>query len=60
MMSQNRQAARDRNEARRDYEVNIKAELEVELMKAQEQQLALLTRLTGSNIRQGADAIGSP
>jgi hypothetical protein len=61
MMSQNRQAARDRLEAQHDYEVNTKAELEivglhakldeirdgkwVELMKAQEQQLALLTQL---------------
>ncbi len=61
MMSQNRQAARDRIEAQGDYEVNLKAELEivalhakldeirdlkwVELMKVQEQQLALLARL---------------
>lgn len=29
MMSQNRQAARDRVEARNDYEVNLKAELEI-------------------------------
>jgi uncharacterized membrane protein len=29
MMSQNRQAARDRFEAAKDYEVNLKAELEV-------------------------------
>ena len=29
MMSQNRQAARDRVEARHDYEVNMKAELEI-------------------------------
>jgi uncharacterized membrane protein len=62
MMSQNRQAARDRLEAQHDYEVNTKAEMEivglhakldeirdekwVELMKAQEQQLALLAQLT--------------
>ena len=61
MMSQNRQAARDRLEAQHDYEVNTKAELEIvglhakldeihdvkwiELMKLQEQQLALLARL---------------
>jgi uncharacterized membrane protein len=67
MMSQNRQAARDRLDARHDYEVNTKAEIEivalhakldeirdrkwVELMKLQEQQLALLARLTE---RQGA------
>jgi len=62
MMSQNRQAARDRLEAQHDYEVNTKAEMEivalhakfdeirdekwVELMKAQEQQLALLAELS--------------
>jgi len=61
MMSQNRQSARDRLAAQRDYEVNTKAEIEIvalhtkldeireqkwmELMKAQEQQLALLARL---------------
>jgi len=61
MMSQNRQAARDRQAAQHDYEVNTKAELEVaglhaklddirdvqwmELMKIQQQQLALLTEL---------------
>jgi uncharacterized membrane protein len=62
MMSQNRQAARDRQDAQHDYEVNTKAEMEIlglhakldeirdekwiELMKAQEQQLALLAQLT--------------
>ena len=61
MMSQNRQAAHDRLDAQHDYEVNIKAEIEivalhakldeirdqkwVELMKVQEQQLALLAKL---------------
>jgi len=61
MMSQNRQAARDRLDAQHDYEVNTKAELEVaglhakldeirdvqwlELMKIQQQQLQLLTDL---------------
>ena len=65
MMSQNRQAARDRQDAQHDYEVNAKAEMEiaglhakfdeirddkwVELMKAQEQQLALLAQLTKLN-----------
>jgi uncharacterized membrane protein len=64
MMSQNRQAARDRTDAAHDYEVNAKAELEivalhakldeirdlkwVELMKAQEEQLALLRQLLRS------------
>jgi uncharacterized membrane protein len=62
MMSQNRQAARDRQDARHDYEVNTKAEMEilglhaklddirdekwVELMKAQERQLALLALIS--------------
>ena len=32
MMSQNRQAEMDRLDARHDYEVNIKAELEIELL----------------------------
>ena len=61
MMSQNRQADRDRLEAQHDYEVNTKAELEIvalhakldqirevtliDLMKAHEQQLALLAQL---------------
>src|SRR5262249_41596521 len=61
MMSQNRQAAHDRVDLVHDYEVNTKAELEivalhakldeireqkwVELMKLQEDQLALLTKL---------------
>jgi uncharacterized membrane protein len=61
MMSQNRQAAHDRQDAMHDYEVNTKAELEivalhakldeirdqkwVELMQVQEDQLALLRQL---------------
>ena len=32
MMSQNRQATIDRLEAKHDYEVNVKAELEIELL----------------------------
>ena len=61
LMSQNRQAARDRVAAGHDYEVNLKAELEImglhekldrmrsehleELLRAQREQLGLLTRL---------------
>jgi uncharacterized membrane protein len=61
MMSQNRQAAHDRLDMVNDYEVNTKAELEivalhtkldeireekwVHLMKLQEEQLMLLTKL---------------
>ena len=29
MMSQNRQAARDRSDAKSDYEVNVRAEMEI-------------------------------
>lgn len=63
MMSQNRQATRDRLDAQHDYEVNTKTELEivgvhakldeirdekwVKLMKLQEQQLTMLAQLTG-------------
>ena len=32
MMSQNRQAAHDREDAQHDYDINIKAELEIELL----------------------------
>lgn len=61
MMSQNRQAAKDRLAAAHDYEVNLKAELEImalhdkldqirndqisELLSAQQRQLELLNRL---------------
>jgi uncharacterized membrane protein len=39
MMSQNRQAATDRLEAKGDYNVNIKAELEIELLHQKIDQL---------------------
>lgn len=61
LMSQNRQAQRDRNNAEHDYEVNLKAELEImllhekldllredqwaELLKIQKEQLKLLSDL---------------
>jgi uncharacterized membrane protein len=61
MMSQNRQASKDRLDAAHDYEVNLKAEIEIrrlhdkldelqrvrwtELMSIQEQQTALLREL---------------
>jgi uncharacterized membrane protein len=61
MMSQNRQAAKDRLDAQQDYEVNLKAEIEImtlhmkldelqqqqwgELIALQERQLACLARL---------------
>ena len=62
MMSQNRQAARDRLAAGLDYEINLKAEIEImelhekldqirsthlmELQRAQQEQLQLLLQLT--------------
>ena len=61
MMSQNRQAAKDRLDAAHDYEVNLKAELEIEtlrqkldelhdrkwaeLVELQQEQIRMLTRL---------------
>jgi uncharacterized membrane protein len=61
MMSQNRQAAKDRLDAAHDYEVNLKAELEIlslhekldslreqqwrELIMMQQEQINLLTKL---------------
>ena len=63
LMSQNRQSQKDRASAAHDYEVNLKAELEImllhdkidqlrqsqwtELLALQQQQLALLDTLTG-------------
>jgi uncharacterized membrane protein len=62
MMSQNRQSAHDRIDAQHDYEVNMKAEMEIvalhakldeireqkwaELIKIQERQLELLAQIT--------------
>ena len=70
MMSQNRQADRDRSEAKHDYEVNTKAEMEIvglhakfdeirdvrwlELMRAQDEQIALLTQLLARQKAAGA------
>ena len=50
MMSQNRQAEIDRREAEHDYAVNVKAELEIELLHAKidalrEQEIARLTAI---------------
>jgi uncharacterized membrane protein len=63
-MSQNRQAEKDRLDAEHDYEVNLKAELEilglhekfdelrengwVELIRMQQEQIRLLTELLES------------
>ena len=69
MMSQNRQADKDRLDAHNDYEVNLKAELEIlalhskinelressfaELMAVQDRQLALLERLEALLLERG-------
>lgn len=61
MMSQNRQVAKDRLDAAHDYEVNLKAEMEIanlhekldelrenqwaELVEMQQEQIRLLTKL---------------
>ena len=70
LMAQNRQATRDRLAAGHDYEVNLKAELEImglhekldrirsqhleELLRTQREQLGLLAQLAGAKGRAGA------
>jgi uncharacterized membrane protein len=72
MMSQNRQAIKDRAAAEHDYEVNLKAEIEImalhekldalrndqltELVRTQGEQIKMLTQLMAA---QGAKAQGS-
>jgi uncharacterized membrane protein len=53
MMSQNRQAAIDRRDAANDYKVNIKAELEIELLhqkidELRDKEIQLLTEAVRS------------
>jgi len=73
LMSQNRQAARDRLAAGLDYEVNLKAEIEIialhekldhilsehldELLRTQREQLQLLTQLAPANGTVTAKAV---
>ena len=50
MMSQNRQSEMDRRHAQTDYEINVKAELEIELLHEKidimkEQELLVLTQV---------------
>jgi uncharacterized membrane protein len=64
MMSQNRQADIDRQKAENDYKVNIKAELEIELLhqkidELREKEIALLTQ-TVSDLTQLLKRQGSP
>lgn len=57
MMSQNRQAELDRQEAKHDYEVNMKAELEIELLHdkinllREEEFVAIIDLLTAQQNR---------
>ena len=71
MMSQNRQEAKDRRTAEHDYEINLKAELEicaiqekldelrdqkwVELVEMQQRQISLLERLLAEQTGQKSD-----
>lgn len=70
MMSQNRQAVKDRMQATHDYEVNLKAELEIrrlhekvdelrekqwlELLKIQDRQIQILEQLLGDRTNRAA------
>ena len=72
MMSQNRQAAKDRVDAQHDYEVNLKAEMEIvalhlkmdelrekqwaTLIEMQQRQIELLTRLNRLTEERGGSA----
>ena len=72
MMSQNRQSEKDRQAAAHDYEINLKAELEilalhlkmddlrqeklVKLMEQQEEQLVILRKLTAAKTKEKAPA----
>jgi len=74
MMSQNRQAERDRLNAANDYEVNLKAEMEIralgqrldalmeadwaELLRLQRVQIELLERLAGGGRNAGSSSDG--
>jgi uncharacterized membrane protein len=76
MMSQNRQGERDRLNAANDYEVNLKAELEIralhekldalreadwaELVRMQQVQIQLLERLAAGSRPGGGGAAGTP
>jgi uncharacterized membrane protein len=66
MMSQNRQAAIDRHNAENDYKVNLKAELEIELLHQkldllrEQEFLELIRLLTALEKRlAGLEALGS-
>ena len=66
MMSQNRQAAIDRDDAKHDYEINIKAELEIELlhqkldMLRETEMLELIRIIRGLEERIPVQAAAAP
>lgn len=76
MMSQNRQALRDRLDAANDYDVNLKAEMEIralhekldalreadwaELVRLQQLQIQMLERLVAGGRPHGAGDVGPP
>jgi uncharacterized membrane protein len=60
MMAQNRQAAIDRRRAEQDYDVNLKAELEIELLHQKmdlmrEQEIKRLTELVETFVKTGKE-----
>jgi len=76
MMSQNRQAAKDRLDAAHDYEVNLKAELEIvslhekldelrehrwtEMVMMQQEQIRMLEQLLGARLNAQAQPQTAP
>jgi len=64
-MSQNRQATVDRQQAQNDYEVNVKAELEIELLHQKvdlmkERELLELTQAIRELSARLEDRLGKP
>jgi uncharacterized membrane protein len=64
-MSQNRQATVDRQQAQNDYEVNVKAELEIELLHQKvdlmkERELLELTQAIRELSARLEDKLGKP
>jgi CRP/FNR family cyclic AMP-dependent transcriptional regulator len=60
MMSQNRQATKDKLLSENDYQVNLKAEMEIEaLLKGQAELLARLSYLERTLARRSPEAAGS-
>ena len=62
MMSQNRQSSKDKLLAENDYQVNLKAEMEIgALMRGQAElmaRLSMLERMVGRKVAEGAEGRG--